>query len=1045
MAARGRKTIAQRIALDGGDEIRKEFAALGDAGEKAFKQLKGAIERQANLSPLERSLKSLKAQFTDIVAAGGRVLQSFGTLGTAVTSFDRALGTVIKNVALFKVGVTLAAGAIGLLAKNAANNAEHITGQAEALGISAQAYQNFQTAVTSAGLAQDTFDQILSKFAVTAADGTAGAGELAKAFRQVEITGADGAKRMITVHGTSDSLAKSLVDTTKAFRQLEITAEDGTKKFITIMGTSDKLAKSVAGLVGGGEQGLVTFAKNIEALKTSQERLNAVSEAGFAKKVAPQVVRAMLAIARDADPAARAINKLLEPLSNIELGSLLQLDSAFDRLGTNISRIKDRLVAAFGAPLSNLLNGLADAIFANQAVIVSWAQTITTKALVVVKDLFALLRGDDAAVQNKGLIAFRDAVVAIGVTVKTIFLSVVVPAFLAVVAVADKVAAAINLLFGTHLSGIGLVATAAILQVVGGFKLLIATTGVALAAARVLKDVLLFVGVRASLAGIINIIARISTLLTGLLVANPILGAILLIAGGLAIVATRQSDAQVAAQKHREALDELKAAVAAVAAGVPGAAADLDRLSRAHIAAAQAAIKDAQAQVAAARAALAALPGAGENQGKGQFLARIDEAKKLDAALAAVGRRKQDLDELQAVINSTGQTIPTATAATSNLASELQKASTATNALEANVRKVDPAFTEAAIAARKLQQQLATAPVTAPQNSASLLAPWQALATGTQQIFAGIEQAAQTLITNVQQIFSTGAQELVATLQTVDLTTAISGLTAAFDGAISAILSAWSGMISSMASELQSLTGAAAGLQQLTTLLVRPFTDAQARIAAAIRTLVASVSSGFNEIVAAVQSAASRVEAAAARIEAAMRRASSAAKSSSASSSFAPSSFAPSSFAPSSFVPAGLAGGGPVRGPGSTTSDSILARLSNREYVVNARAVDFYGPSIFDLINAMRLPREFFRGFRLGGLVDGLSRAMSRMSPVPAFAGGGLVERGPSGSSLQPFSLTINGTTFKGLQAPQDEAQKIIRFALNEEITSAGAAPGWVR
>lgn len=47
--------------------------------------------------------------------------------------------------------------------------------------------------------------------------------------------------------------------------------------------------------------------------------------------------------------------------------------------------------------------------------------------------------------------------------------------------------------------------------------------------------------------------------------------------------------------------------------------------------------------------------------------------------------------------------------------------------------------------------------------------------------------------------------------------------------------------------------------------------------------------------------------------------------------------------------------GGQVRGPGTTTSDSIPAWLSDQEYVVRAAAVQHYGVGFFDAANAMRL------------------------------------------------------------------------------------------
>ena len=70
-----------------------------------------------------------------------------------------------------------------------------------------------------------------------------------------------------------------------------------------------------------------------------------------------------------------------------------------------------------------------------------------------------------------------------------------------------------------------------------------------------------------------------------------------------------------------------------------------------------------------------------------------------------------------------------------------------------------------------------------------------------------------------------------------------------------------------------------------------------------------------------------------------------------------------------------------VRGAGSTTSDSILAWLSNKEFVVNAKAVSHYGPEFFAALNAMRLPM----GFNMGGL--------ARIMGGNKFAGGGSVSK----------------------------------------------------
>lgn len=63
------------------------------------------------------------------------------------------------------------------------------------------------------------------------------------------------------------------------------------------------------------------------------------------------------------------------------------------------------------------------------------------------------------------------------------------------------------------------------------------------------------------------------------------------------------------------------------------------------------------------------------------------------------------------------------------------------------------------------------------------------------------------------------------------------------------------------------------------------------------------------------------------------------------------------------FIPKGAATGGLISGPGTGTSDSILLRVSNREYVNRAAAVDYYGVGLFDALNKMQLPRYAEGGY----------------------------------------------------------------------------------
>jgi TP901 family phage tail tape measure protein len=64
------------------------------------------------------------------------------------------------------------------------------------------------------------------------------------------------------------------------------------------------------------------------------------------------------------------------------------------------------------------------------------------------------------------------------------------------------------------------------------------------------------------------------------------------------------------------------------------------------------------------------------------------------------------------------------------------------------------------------------------------------------------------------------------------------------------------------------------------------------------------------------------------------------------------------------------AGGGPISGPGTGTSDSVLSWLSDGEYVIKASSVRKYGPRMLGMLNEGTLP-----GFASGGLVKGHSLA----------------------------------------------------------------------
>lgn len=122
-----------------------------------------------------------------------------------------------------------------------------------------------------------------------------------------------------------------------------------------------------------------------------------------------------------------------------------------------------------------------------------------------------------------------------------------------------------------------------------------------------------------------------------------------------------------------------------------------------------------------------------------------------------------------------------------------------------------------------------------------------------------------------------------------------------------------------------------------------------------------------------------------------------------------------------------FASGGFVSGPGSATSDSIPARLSNGEFVVQAAAVRAYGASLFHNLNNMAV-----RGFAGGGFVG------PGITPL-RFAEGGAV----SGQNV--INLHIDGQKFEGLRASEGVASSLQRYAVGRQTASTGRKPGWMR
>lgn len=121
-------------------------------------------------------------------------------------------------------------------------------------------------------------------------------------------------------------------------------------------------------------------------------------------------------------------------------------------------------------------------------------------------------------------------------------------------------------------------------------------------------------------------------------------------------------------------------------------------------------------------------------------------------------------------------------------------------------------------------------------------------------------------------------------------------------------------------------------------------------------------------------------------------------------------------------------GGGLIRGPGSGTSDSVLARVSNGEYVVRAAAVRRLGRGVLDSINRGLLP-----AFATGGLVG---------MPAMALSGVGVDAAPVSG---RPVILNLPDGSQAQLRGDADAVGALEKRLRRSATAQATRKPRWYR
>ncbi len=143
--------------------------------------------------------------------------------------------------------------------------------------------------------------------------------------------------------------------------------------------------------------------------------------------------------------------------------------------------------------------------------------------------------------------------------------------------------------------------------------------------------------------------------------------------------------------------------------------------------------------------------------------------------------------------------------------------------------------------------------------------------------------------------------------------------------------------------------------------------------------------------------------------------------------------------------------GGPIVGPGTGTSDSVLMWGSNGEFMQQARAVKAAGLGFMHALNRVGSRGEFVRliqslrlpGFATGGLIQAGGNVASRLAerlapaPIPGLAMAGAVE--PAGAALSrvPVNINLDGNTYT-TYTTQPTADRLVAVR-----NSQGRRPRW--
>lgn len=988
--------------------VKKELAELGKAGEDAARKINAALEKVGIGESVTARVVRLKTAFANLAESTKLTQAGFSNIQRGADRMVAGLDRSIKAIGILSAAIGGAVAATALLANRSADTAEAIQNQADAFGISFENMQRLRNVISDVGGDEGLLERAFTKFTAGLEGTNEKADAAAEALAKLQKQKAEDIKNAETSAKKDQISAKYRDKLVEATRKLE------------------KAQNVFNGTTQSGFPGLVEYSQRLNTLGDSQKQLAKVTE-DFGAKGAVTLLAFLKALSGEFDDAQQAANKMLPALDQLGQTSLANLDTAGDALSTNFSRLAllvgSRIAPAFtaiydtireiigtvGPALADAFGGVADAIASqivqNKAAILDFAKGVTASAIQIARDIASALSGASGA--SSWIVRLKDDVVATFEFIRGLISTVLVPAFETFATILNPIAKALNGLFGTEFTGNSLAAVAIFAQLTGGMKLFTGAVEIAWGTGKVFFD-LIFNG-KAKVLALIEVVRTLlavvraaSVALLGVIAANPVLAAIVIALAGVAAwtlyLATRQTEAEAAAQAHEEALQSLNDAYADVEAGVAGATDAWAKEKQAQIEAAEAAIVTAQARVDAIQQEINAMLAQRDTLGEfGRTLQRFNNVpmefnlQRFAEANLALERQQDRLNGVKNQITALENPNRRLAATTTQVANSMKAAATAADGLQAGYKRITLLGPDGF---KKVFEVPSQALLDAQTKAAALK---ETLATpGQNGLLEEAKAKAQEFLTSIDALGNQIQLSLinVSAEASAQLQALADAIPAFFDGVPAALAGVFSGV---------------------GTALTQAWQSAMAAIVSQTQQMVSSVTNLINSLKATLTSLTAAIRAASAR--------------------------ASSGGGSGGGGGRGYAYGGYISGPGNGTSDSIPAWLSNGEYVLRSAAVSKLPLGFLNALNSARydfaeLLRRFMGSqmrFAQGGLVR---------SPKLSLAG---LSLGGAGGPVSSLTLVIGGDSFPGLTGPVDTIQRLERAMKTKRIRSTGRGSPYER